>query len=681
MVKVPLKWFSLLLCAGVMITSSDLQAQRKKTTKASSSAKATQASPKAMPGTAADRAQKKNDSKKEADEKKPEEEELVVEEITDEQFDTDEEAEGEGESKEEAEKEEEAPAQETEKKEAAPEEKAEEPEEKAEKKPAGPAVIGSPDAAPEEEKPADVSDEEKTEEVAEEPAEEVADVSEEAPAKTEEPAAEPGEAPGEEPPTEEVAEGEEAPADEPEPKEELGPDEIMGIDTVDLEDPQGNWLYKRVWWERAEAKYEKIRAAVTSVLEIRTKFFAKRAELDKNTLDPFYIKTGFSQGELKERLAERIAQLEKDIEDKSDVQHLEKLEANKLTLEDLQKEVATVVKQDEEVENAILMLVEQANKMRNYEQQAWQDFKNIARVLDDKKARELFYKVDGAWRNIQELKQYVESNFSTGFDQLVQRVVQQVQKVDAAMQLLKEKGIELKRAEEDADEDEAEEPPRGIISRFIITPISTVFRAIWDVIMWPIRKIMGTTTPAEEEPVSTKAPSGKPVGEEVVQEEITEEVAVEEPKQVDKKEPVSAYPGLPARQATPDKPVSVGLPETERPTPSGEPISGEPESTEPTPSSTPSVTVPPSIAAPPAVPEPEPAGTPLAEGDVAPEKPDKVEAETPAPEDEAVAGDQDAVPADEEAAAGEEVKEETIEVDEGEPMMDDLDTSLEIEEE
>ncbi|TET36204.1 hypothetical protein E3J61_01030, partial [Candidatus Dependentiae bacterium] len=464
MVKVPLKWFSLLLCAGMMITSSDLQAQRKKTTKTSSSAKAT-----------ADRAQKKNDSKKEADEKKPEEEELIVEEITEEEFDTDEPSSAEASvsataspdtsADREAEKEEgEASAEEAGEEEPAAEAEAEEPEEKVEKKPA---VIGSPDVSEEA-----VAEEEEVEEEAT-----VAETEEAAP---EEPVegevAEGEEALADEPLAEGDEEPSEAPAEEPEPKAELGPDEIMGIDTVDLEDPQGNWLYKRVWWERAEAKYEKIRAAVTSVLEIRTKFFAKRAELDKKTLDPFYIKAGFSQGELKERLAEQIAQLEKDIEDKSDVQRLEKLEADKLTLEDLQKEVAIVVKQDEEVENAIMMLVEQANKMRNYEQQAWQDFKNIARVLDDKKARELYYKVDGAWRNIQELKQYVENKFSTGFDQLVERVVQQVQKVDAAMQTLKEKGIELKRAEQDADEDEdeAEEPPRGIISRFIITPISTV---------------------------------------------------------------------------------------------------------------------------------------------------------------------------------------------------------------
>ena len=593
MVKVSLKWFCLLLCAVAMITSSAVQAQRRTKKNAQKSS------------VSAKDALEKENAKKEADK----EDEIVVEEITDEQFDTDEESVSADES-------EDASGEALAKTEAPSGEPAEGTEE---------AIEGSKDeekkaddkkASVEEEKKEtkeEAVSEEKVEEevVTEEPVS--ADASEEALAKTE------------------------APSEEPTPEEEqpeLGPDEIMGIDTVDLEDPQGNWLYKRVWWERAEAKYEKIRMAVTSVLETRTVFFAKRADLNKNTLDPFYIKIGFSQGELKERLAERISQLEKDIIDKSDVERLEKLEADKQTLEDFQKEVAMVVKQDEEVENAIMMLVEQANKMRNYEQQAWQDFKNIARVLDDKKARELFYKVDGAWRNIQELKQYVESNFSTGFDQLVQRLTQQVQKVDAVMQQLKEKGISLIQAAQDADadEDEEEEPPQGIISRFIITPIKTVFRAIWDVIMWPIRKIMGTT---------------KPDAEEVDEAESAD--VVSEP--TDKKEPE-------AEQVAVEKEAA------------------------------PSTTTPPSMSEEAAVETPE-----VAEPEIQVDESAEVSEESSSADEseEALAKTEatqasikampgtaaDRAPADEE----EEQAEEVVEVDESEPMTEELDTSLEIEEE
>ncbi len=315
-------------------------------------------------------------------------------------------------------------------------------------------------------------------------------------------------------------------------------DEVMGIDTVDLADPQGNWLYKRVWWERAEAKYEKIREVVNKVLEVRTSFFAKRAELDKNVLDPFYMKIGISQGELQEILKELLAKVEKLISNTESESLADKAEADKKILQDLQKQVEQVVNQDEEVEKAIMMLVAQITKIRGIEQQAWQDFKGIARVLDDRKARELFYKVDAAWRNIKDLQQYIEQKFAGSFDQLIAKVKDEVKRVEQEMAAVRESGIDLqkrllstekaqleaqRRAQE--EEDEQDEEP-GFFTRYIINPIKAVFEAVWSVITWPINKIFGTADSDDEdeqevevtETVTTEAP------------EIKTEVTVTEPE-------------------------------------------------------------------------------------------------------------------------------------------------------
>ncbi len=337
----------------------------------------------------------------------------------------------------------------------------------------------------------------------------------------------------------------EAPEASPEAVQgELGEDEIMGIDTVDLADPQGNWLYKRVWWERAEAKYEKIREVVNKVLEVRSGFFAKRAELDKNVLDPFYIKIGISQGELQEILKELIAKVETLLADAKSERILEKAEADKTSLQDLQKKVDQVMAQDEEVENAMVMLVDQISKIRNIEQQAWQDFKNIARVLDDRKARELFYKVDAAWRNIKDLKQYVEQTFAGRFDNLIAKVKEDIKRVDQEVSAIKESGIDLKqrllsaqRVQMEEEEQEEEEAPKGIFTRFIIDPIKGIFSGVWSVITWPYYKLFGAPVEVEEDEEEMEEP--ETVEEEVVTEEVTAteeaqpEAAVEEEVEVD----------------------------------------------------------------------------------------------------------------------------------------------------
>lgn len=355
----------------------------------------------------------------------------------------------------------------------------------------------------EEEKPeAQQAEQEEPEKTTEQPGEEEEGADQEA-----EPVSEQVQA--EEPKEEETQEAEPEEKKEEQPPVEqapLGPDEVMGIDTVDLEDPQGNWLYKRVWWERAEAKYEKIQNAVSKILEMRTGFFAKRAELDKTVLDPFYLKIGLSQGELEEILSELIARTTKEAKENGTIVDLavgEQAEVDKKELERLQRDVQLVIGQDQEVEGAILMLVEQINKAHSIKMQAWQDFKSIARVLDDKKAREMFYKVDNAWRNIQDLQRYIEQTYSGKFEQLIERIKEQISRIESSIATLKEKGVDLKnrmirRPDKEEQDEEQEEQPKGIITRYLIDPVSYIFQSLWRLIRWPIDKIMGSPQAVDE---------------------------------------------------------------------------------------------------------------------------------------------------------------------------------------
>ena len=458
-----------------------------------------------------------------------------------------------------------------------------------------------PPAADEEQKTA-----EQEEPAAQEPSEEPTEEKKEEP--TDQEKEEPSEEPAEEK-EEPAAEVQETVQEEP----QTLPDEIAGIDTVDLEDPQGNWLFKRVWWERSESKYEKIRAAVTKIMEQRAGFFAKRSELDKNVLDPFYIKAGFNRGELNEILSNLISQLEAKQEDEK----LEKVQENKKSLQDLKDEVEKVTTQDQEVDSALMQLVDLINRLRNYEQQAWQHFKDIARVLDDKKARELFYKVDNAWRNVQEVQQYINQKFGPSFDQLIAQLQKQTDKTQNSIQTLLDKGIQLKqeitKAELDEPEDETSEEvkPEGILQRFIVQPISYLFSlvkklltTVISIIRWPFDKLLGKTTPEtapemedeEEVLISDDAveedESEQPSAPEPTQEaEQPEPVQVEEPEQKPtepeaEKEELETTPEQepatePEETQEDQKPEEAAVEETDQEEPTPEEPSEEPESTEP----------------------------------------------------------------------------------------------------
>jgi hypothetical protein len=236
----------------------------------------------------------------------------------------------------------------------------------------------------------------------------------------------------------------------------------LGIDTVSLEDPQGNWLFKRIWWERAEDRYEKIRNLVSTIWESRTQFFIKRNELDKEVLNPFYTNTGMTRGELQIILGDIIDLFEKQREQEGDLteeerEEFEKVAAEQDSLKQLKMDVDSIANLDSAIDKALEKLMDQINDARNLETQAWKNFKEIAHILNDTKARELYYMIEGAARNIKNISTYLEQSFLTHFDTLIQETKSHIKKVQARMQALKEKGVSFKsQAEQMALQQEQE---------------------------------------------------------------------------------------------------------------------------------------------------------------------------------------------------------------------------------
>lgn len=231
-------------------------------------------------------------------------------------------------------------------------------------------------------------------------------------------------------------------------EEEPLPD-IVGIDTVNVEAASGNWLLKRIWFERAQEQYEKTKALFDKVLELRFTFFAKRTELDRTLFDPFYMKVGIGQGELLE-IINRLLQDFQEMRNKEGVLTTqenvlyERVEQEKETLERLQKDITGVTEIDAAVETAINQLVEQVNTCRNYERQSWETFKEISKQLSDKKARELYYVMDTYRKNSNNIVTYLQRDFSN-YMQLLERMAhEQIDRIMTAIDQLKQKNVDFK---------------------------------------------------------------------------------------------------------------------------------------------------------------------------------------------------------------------------------------------
>src|SRR5690606_33314533 len=186
-------------------------------------------------------------------------------------------------------------------------------------------------------------------------------------------------------------------------------------------------------------------------------FFIKRSDFDRNVLDPFYTSAGIGQGELQEIIKEMIEFLEKDGISNHERELYEKLEAEKETLRQLALDVESVADFDDAMDKALHALMDQINRVRGFEKQAWENFKEIAQVLSDTKAEELYYMMDGAWQNIKNIGTYIEKDFTPHFTKLIEDARAQIIRVQNQIKALKEKGVSFKTQAELIAQREEEE--------------------------------------------------------------------------------------------------------------------------------------------------------------------------------------------------------------------------------
>lgn len=254
----------------------------------------------------------------------------------------------------------------------------------------------------------------------------------------------------------------------PTPTPQVSQEEPQGIDTVSLQEGSGNWLYKRIWWEKAQAKYETIKILVDRILEAQMIFFARRAELARTVFDPFYINAGIGRGELEEILTYLMEQVSAQQQKQGDLSEEERaflaiMHKEKETLEQLTLDMQAINKLDGAVDEALGKLMEQLNLCRSYERHAWDDFKAIAKELSDKRARELYYSMVTDEENINAIGNYIKHDYTGYFDQLANMAQENITRIQSAINALKEKGIDFKKkAQELEKKDEQAERARRI---------------------------------------------------------------------------------------------------------------------------------------------------------------------------------------------------------------------------
>jgi uncharacterized protein YoxC len=253
-----------------------------------------------------------------------------------------------------------------------------------------------------------------------------------------------------------------------------------GIDTLTIES-SGNWLKKRMIWEDAQLKFDKIRALVQQVLETRIDFFTKRSALDKE-LNAFFVEIGFVQGELEEIIDFLLQTIEQERKQQGGLGEKErniqeKILEKKDELERLRQDMKAIAEFDEALDKALNQLVDQISRVTQYEKQGWERFKAIGQELDDVKAREYYAHMEAAYNNIEAVLNYIKNPFASYFTVVMQKISDAQATTKQRLQGLKQDGIELKKNLSHRTEEERQPlPNKPIQNNYWINTIAWLWR-------------------------------------------------------------------------------------------------------------------------------------------------------------------------------------------------------------
>lgn len=229
------------------------------------------------------------------------------------------------------------------------------------------------------------------------------------------------------------------------------------VDTFDIT-TGGNWVLKRVWWEKTEDVYEKIKDVFSSVMGLRSYFIKQRNDFDREA-DIFYGEMGIDQSPLQNLIhqAQDLMQKEKEEQgylDKKERAFVDKLAGKERTLEQLKLDIKGIQELDQKIDEALDTLFHQIDTCNDYEQKAWNNFKEIARELNDKKARVLYYDTETVYKDCLKIEEYIKHPFTAYFNEIVESAKEHMQKIAQQMNGLKKEGIDLVKEAQELEKDE-----------------------------------------------------------------------------------------------------------------------------------------------------------------------------------------------------------------------------------
>ena len=232
----------------------------------------------------------------------------------------------------------------------------------------------------------------------------------------------------------------------------------INLDTTEV-DGGGNWLNKRIWYERSQAVFGEIREMAKTSIDIRVQF-SNEVNAVGQKIEVFWETVDYTKGELDDKFKEILTMLETEHKLTGDLSPAERdlqvaIKQELLVVEQIGKDIKAIHDIDNKIDDTLMQALKTIDECSDYETKAWDSFKAIGKELDDKKARNLYYQINNYKQNIEQKYGYLKSTLLPYLHNvLVAKVEMNISKINQAIATLKTKGVDLAKIMSKSQEDD-----------------------------------------------------------------------------------------------------------------------------------------------------------------------------------------------------------------------------------
>ncbi len=237
----------------------------------------------------------------------------------------------------------------------------------------------------------------------------------------------------------------------------------INLNTADIQDStSGNWLEKRIWFERAERSFDEIRDVVSSIADIRIQF-SNEVNAVGQKIDTFFETVDFTKNQLEDTFKGILSSLETEQKLTGDLSEAERtlqetIKKELTTIEQIGKDIKVIGDVDNKIDQTLMQAFKTIDECREYETKSWETFKAIGKELDDKNARNLYYQMNNFKQNIEQKSTYLKTTLLPYLHNvLVGKIDTNIAKINKTIDELKTKGIDIQKLMGKTQEDDLTE--------------------------------------------------------------------------------------------------------------------------------------------------------------------------------------------------------------------------------